>query len=517
MGREAMGLPGITASDHAPVCRPIDARVRRALVAMLAAVLATLAILPASAPAAAPPVPTITFTVKSRARSIPDDFLGLSIEVDKLAAFAKAGLPFDHMLSILRPGNGEPLQLRLGGRSADTAVWGEHPTTLPHWVRFLDATWMNDLVDLVQRDNLRIELTVNLVAHSPTMALAFAEAAQRALPRGTLAGLAIGNEPDLYRLQPRLEAERLKSTTKSTTKHWTRHYNVDTYVDDFRAYARTITRHLRGIPLAGPELTYPSVAWPQQLITLGSLRPASFSFHRYATATCNSKQRRAVPDAAAFLENRFSGGLARTLYGDLRFAAANQVPIRVSEMNSFTCGGRAALAASFATALWAPDALFEMAGVGVTGVNWHIRPELPNAPFALDTQGVSVHPEAYGLAMFARMLGPKAVMMHVRNDAPDPEAVKAWAVSSSHGTSMLEINKSPQTVLTLVHTLHSHNATVSRLLGPSPAAETGETLAGQTIGEDGRWHGERTTTSIRAVRDVYAIRLPAYSAALVRL
>jgi hypothetical protein len=120
--------------------------------------------------------------------------------MDKLTAFANAGLPFDRMLSILRPGNGEPLQLRLGGRSADAAVWGEHPTTAPRWVTFLDATWMSDLVGLVERDNLRIELTVNLVAHPPTMALAFAEAAEHALPHGTLVGPAIGNEPDLYRL-----------------------------------------------------------------------------------------------------------------------------------------------------------------------------------------------------------------------------------------------------------------------------------------------------------------------------
>ena len=349
-----------------------------------------LAFVPISVASAASPVPTVTLTLKSRIRAIPDDFFGLSIEVDKLGAFAAAGSPLDHILTILRPSTGEPLPLRLGGRSADASIWGERPTSPPRWVTLLDDTWMSDLVGLVQRDNLRIELTLNLAAHSPPMALAFAEAANRALPRGTLAGLAIGNEPDLYRLQPQLETERLPSTTRSTPTHWTRHYSVDTYVHDYSSYARAISSHLRGMPLAGPELTYPSVAWPQKLITLGSLRPASLSFHRYATATCNSKQRRAVPDAAAFLENRFSGGLARTLYGDLQLASANQLPVRVSEMNSFTCGGRSALAASFATALWAPDALFEMARVGVSGVNWHIRPELANSPFALETSGLAV-------------------------------------------------------------------------------------------------------------------------------
>ncbi len=162
-------------------------------------------------------------------------------------------------------------------------------------------------------------------------------------------------------------------------------------------------------------------------------------------------------------------------------------------MNSFTCGGRSALAASFATALWAPDALFEMARVGVSGVNWHIRPELANSPFALATQGVTVHPEAYGLAVFARMLGPDAQLLRVKSDAPDGLAIKTWAVTSRHGTKLLVINKGPQTVLSLVHAIRARDATVSRLLGPSPAAETGETLAGQTIGVDGRWPGTRTT------------------------
>ena len=131
-----MGLPRITATNTAPVCRPIDAPVRRALVAMLCAALAGLAGLalcsvPATAVAAAP---SVTFTVKSGVRPIPDDFFGLSIEVDKLAAFADAGDAFDRILAILRATNGKPLLLRLGGRSADAAIWGQKPASAPRWV-----------------------------------------------------------------------------------------------------------------------------------------------------------------------------------------------------------------------------------------------------------------------------------------------------------------------------------------------------------------------------------------------
>ncbi len=504
-------------TDHAPVSQPMTPRIRRALAGMLGVLLVGLTQMPISAASGATQVPTVTLTVGPRVRAIPDDFFGLSIEVDKLAAFADAGDAFDRILAILRATNGKPLLLRLGGRSADAAIWGQKPASAPRWVFGLGDSWMSTLAGLVRRDNLQVELNLNLAIHSPSMGLAFAEAAQRALPRGGLAGLAVGNEPDLYRLQPRLEKERITSTTRSTPTHWTRTYNAARYVSDFNSYASTIRRHLPGVPLAGPELTYPSLDWPTKLIALGSRRPDSLSFHRYATATCTSKQRRAVPDAAAFLENRFAGGLARTLATDLKFAVVNQIPLRVSEMNSFTCGGRSGLAASFATALWAPDALFEMARMGVAAINWHIRPELANAPFGLDAQGVTAHPEAYGLAVFTRMLGPSAQLVRVRNDAPDALSIKTWGVSSRHGTAVLAINKGPQTVLTLVHALRARDARVSRLLGPSPAALTGETLAGQTIGADGRWHGERTITSVRGVRGLYPVRLPAYSAVLVTL
>jgi hypothetical protein len=158
-----------------------------------------------------------------------------------------------------------------------------------------------------------------------------------------------------------------------------------------------------------------------------------------------------------------------------------------------------------------------MANMGVASVNWHIRPELPNSPFAIDTQGVTVHPEVYGLAVFTRMLGPKAELIRVRNNAPAALSIKTWGVSSTHGTAVIAINKGPQTVLTLIPALRNRDARVSRLLGHSPASLTGETLAGQTIGTDGRWHGQRIITPVSAVRGLYPVRLPAYSAVLIKL
>ncbi len=59
-------------------------------------------------------------------------------------------------------------------------------------------------------------------------------------------------------------------------------------------------------------------------------------------------------------------------------------------------------------------------------------------------------------------------------------------------------------------------ASVSRLVAPSAAAETGETFAGQTIGSDARWHGHNDTFSISpGSNGIYTLRMHPYSAAIV--
>jgi hypothetical protein len=106
-------------------------------------------------------------------------------------------------------------------------------------------------------------------------------------------------------------------------------------------------------------------------------------------------------------------------------------------MNSVSCGGNEGVADSFATALWAPDALFELMRAGVDGVNWHIRAELVNAPFMLLPGAIEPLPELYGLALFLQMLGPEARRTGASVSASAGLHVKVWAVTSRNGTSVL--------------------------------------------------------------------------------
>lgn len=469
----------------------------------------------ASASGGSPTSVAADIGLTGQSQRIPGGFFGLSVEDSEVTKYESTGVLFDRMLSIMRPPDGSRMILRLGGRSSDEVYWQAPTTNAPRYVLALDQAWFDDLAKLARRDRLKLEFDLNMAVHSPRMAASFAKAAMASVGPRHLAGFGMGNEPDLYRLEPWLEKEHIPSTLSSTPRHWTAGYTPEKYVQEYLQYRRAVRRAVPGTALTAPELTYPSRLWPTQLLDLGHRAPQAISFHRYATATCKRVNLHA-PGVYAFLRDRYAGGLAKTLGGVASLTAQRGVPLRVTEMNSVTCGGRKQLAESFATALWAPDALFEMMRIGVAGINWHIRPKLPNAPFHLGPSGIEPLPEVYGLAVFAQMLGPHARLEETSVTSTLGHELKAWAVSSKNGLRLLILNKSGKLVKARMQVGSARRAAlVSRLLAPSVAAESGVTFAGQSIGPDGRWHGRSQAFSLQPSGSAYDLRLAPYSAALV--
>jgi hypothetical protein len=60
-----------------------------------------------------------------------------------------------------------------------------------------------------------------------------------------------------------------------------------------------------------------------------------------------------------------------------------------------TCGGRSDISNAFATALWAPDAIFELIRTGLDGVNLHAREHAINDPFTFGSRGLLARPLLY--------------------------------------------------------------------------------------------------------------------------
>ena len=62
-------------------------------------------------------------------------------------------------------------------------------------------------------------------------------------------------------------------------------------------------------------------------------------------------------------------------------AHAHGIGLRIDELNSVSCGGARGVSDTFTSALWALDAAFQMARVGVDGVNIHTAPNGINQVF----------------------------------------------------------------------------------------------------------------------------------------
>jgi hypothetical protein len=451
-------------------------------------------------------------------RRIPSSFFGLSLEYKELRTYLKSGVLFRRMLSIVRPRDGSPMLVRIGGKSADH-VWWDTKDRPPQWVTTLGQRWLSRLSGLVTQADLKVMLDLNLAVHSPTMAARFAKAAVQALPRSSITGFEVGNEPDLYWRQPWLEKQRIATTSRDVPQRWAGNYSPLDYQRDYRSYARAVMRAAPGIPLGGPEIVSFKADWLTVLSGLGRLAPGFLSIHRYASSTCLPPSSPHYPTLPLMLSERSSAGLARTTESAVQFAHAIHAQLRLTEVNSISCGGNRGVANSFATALWAPDVLFELLNAGVDGVNWHIRPSILNAPFDLDNGKLVPLPELYGLAVFAQMTHGPARLVDTSVSAPSGLDLKAWTVRRGGTSNVLLINKGRRDAQVIVPILPGVRgpAIIRRLRAPRIGSITGVQLAGRRIGSDGLWHGDEKDQRVAPHGGSYSITVPAYSAAMVAL
>lgn len=463
---------------------------------------------------AAAPAAMVEVHLSATSRPIPADFFGVGVEVRELPLYAHAGRVFQRAVSLMRPTMEASIPLRVGGYSADQAYWLLTPQSSASGLFRIGRGWMRKLGRVAHELRAQVTLATNLAVHSPSMAAALARAASRALAPSRLAGIVVGDEPDLYGREPWLASERVSSTT-SASAHWTVHFSPAAYRRVYRAYGHAVRLAVPGVPLSGPELANRGTGWLRSLNGLGALKPSAITVHRYP-ARCRPVNSPDYPNIPLLLSDGASTGLANSLRPALRIAHAQRLPLVVSEMNSASCSGPAGVSNSFASALWAPDALFEMIRAGIRGVDWHLRPYRLNAPFELKPGGIVPLPELYGLTMFARMLQPGARLDSAHVISAPGTRIKTWVVRSRSGTGVLLINKGPDSTSVSVSGPGLRGAgQAEQLSAPSLEATGGVTLGGRSIGPDARWHGRLRMVSVSAVGGTYTVSVPAYSAMLM--
>ncbi|HJS93623.1 MAG TPA: glycosyl hydrolase family protein, partial [Solirubrobacteraceae bacterium] len=247
------------------------------------------------------------------------------------------------------------------------------------------------------------------------------------------------------------------------------------------------------------------------------------TLHKYPLQTCFvAPTQPQFPTLAHLLAPLASRGLADSIAPFVRVAHARHVALRIDEMNTDSCGTAPGVSDAFASALWALDAVFQMARVGVDGVNLHSYPSATYQLFKfthLDGRwSAFVSPEYYGLQMFAEAAPPRARLLEVSGARG---RVRAWATREPNGTvHVVLINEDSarsETIAVRIPAVRGP-ATLTRLLGRGLSATTGTTLGGQTFGSStGTLSGHSTASTVRGSRGGYVVSVPGASAAMLTI
>jgi hypothetical protein len=347
----------------------------------------------------APASGTARIVVDRLGRTVPRSFLGLSVEWDTLNAYA--GRRPDALLRLLAPvgeAAGSPLGLRVGGDSGDQAWWnpGARRPKPPTVLQDVGPATLDDVAWLARGLGGPVTLGVNLALRDPANAVALVRAARARLPRGALAGIEIGNEPDLFThgrtfVQGGHVHRRL---TKDPN------YDLDAYARDTDAYLRALEPVAGGAALTVAGFAKP--AWWPALPTLLDRwggRADALAGHLYAQPNCEAP----TPSEAWLAGRASSRSRVASLDPLLRIGREEGLPVSVSELNSAACGGRPGLTDQPVAALWTADTLLALARAGARSADLHTWAGAAYAPFVVAADGrVTAKPPLTGLLAFAR-------------------------------------------------------------------------------------------------------------------
>ncbi|MBV9838849.1 MAG: hypothetical protein JO156_12055 [Solirubrobacterales bacterium] len=484
-----------------------------------------------SPPIKPPPGATVlTVTNTPRARPIPPGFLGLSLEYNAVPAYT-GGDPndlnpvFEQLVRNLSPG--QPPALRIGGDTSDWTWWPVPGVPEPHGIRYtLSDGWLTSTRAFARAVGARLLLGINLEAITPQLAAIESRKLVDGLGRNSIAALELGNEPELY---PIFALWHTASGAKVLGRP--KGYSFTDFLHDYS----TAARGLAHAPLAGPTIGTPD--WMRRLGRfLAAEKVGIVTLHRYPLQRCFVQRSSSIfPTIAHLMSETDSRGLANSVAHYAALAHARGLPLRIDEINTVSCGGAPGVSDTFAAALWAIDTAFEMARVGVDGINIHTFPGATYELFTFSHAGgvwsAHVQPEYYGMLMFAQAAPPGSQLMRIVG--PQLAATKVWATRASDSRVRVAlINKGGVSQLIALRAPSSGSATLERLTAPGIGAKGGVTLGGQSFGSStstgllaGGSPGAAPTTpgaapttpgsALKPADGYYVVRLPAASAALL--
>lgn len=423
--------------------------------------------------------------------TIGPNFMGLSYEKSTAsgALFSASNADLIGLLRALGPGI-----LRIGGNSVDRTAWNRNGAGLiPGEMSPTDITRLAGFVDAC---GWQVLYGVNLGQSTPSAAADEVSYAAR-LFGAALAGVEIGNEPDLY-----------VNRGYFTQSNW----GATAFISRWHSFATAIRQAQPGVVLSGPTLALPKniASWAVPFMTSERSNIGLVTQHYY---------RSNGPNPGSTISDLLSPDTyLTTILGDLK-GAGGSLPYRLSETNSYFSGGTPGVSNSCASALWVIDHLFANAQSGAAGVNLHGGGHSDGYTPIADQGGnvVEVRPEYYGLFFF-HLLGPGGVYQ-TKIAADSSLNVSAYAVKSTTGSLTVAIvNKDSSNTLNLTIDcgMQPRAASFMALRLPSLSATSGIQWQGGTISLGGKVAPQAAYTLTANGSNVMAYVPPA-TAALIRI
>ena len=464
------------------------------------------------------PSPVVTIDPATQGTTIAPGFLGLSIEYWAIEAYAgrnpaAINPALTRLIRDLVPG--QTAVLRIGGVSTDQTWWPVPGVKRPPGVFYrLNERRLEVMRSVAEEAGARLILGITFEADSPLLARTEARAMVAAIGPSRIDAFELGNEPELYGNPNFAWYTRDGHSVLGRPAG----YGAPQFMHDFA----TIGAGLPQVPLAGPASG--AADWLGELgpFIAGTPRLGVVTVHRYPFEACAVQPPSpSYPTISRLLSPLGTTDQATGLVPYVATAHTHGLPLRIGEMNSVGCGNPPEVPNSFALALWALDALFAYAQVGVDGVNVHSWPGAVYQLFRFKNTGngwqAFVEPEYYGLEMFAAAAPAGSRLVKAASSNP---AVRAWATRAADGTvrvTLINDDTARAQRVTVTVSGAQRPASLERLLAPSATATNGVTLAGQTFDATGGLAGPVVENTVFSSSSGYPVRLPPASAALLTL
>ncbi len=422
---------------------------------------------------------------------IPANFTGLSFETSVLAEGMVNGdnKTLIKMVKLL----GASGVLRAGGRSVDDIFWTGRTRNGSKEVDSLYTDDVNNFLTFASSVGWPVIFDLNMAQSSASIAASEADYVYKTAGKSDLEAFEIGNAPDLY------SSDHFKPST------WT-------YADfqtEWLSFYGDIHAKAPDAAFAAPS-TSSDLSWLLPFISDQYTR-LKLATHQYYYMNLSSSDvsvdKMLTPDPS--LISIFTEAVAE--------CRAVGIPLRIDDCSNVTGGGKKNVSNTFASALWGLDYMYTVAGLGVTGVNFHDDSKDYDSPILVGDETATAEPLFYALLCFKQSCMSNFLPVNTAN--PNGLNLSSYAVLKDDGTLLVTLINKNSTIGGNV-TIHTgtplHSSGYLLLTASALTSTSGVTFGGHSVSADGSFT-LTDFTSIPFNADSTQIYVPPGSALLMQL